>query len=145
MYKLAVIIGGVLLLAGVATAGTVAGLGSNGSQPTISGTNPPASTQADVRREDRRADRREDRRADRASFPSTTTAEARGRANEPGEDVRGREAEPNDDRGREVEPNDDRGREVEPNDDRGADSGHGGSGHGSDDGGSGHGGRGGDD
>jgi hypothetical protein len=77
MFKIAAIIGGVLLLAGVALAGTVTSLGSTNT-PSI------------------------------ASLPlaSTTTAgqhdrgheaEARGRANEPGEDLRGRENEPGED------------------------------------------------
>ncbi len=77
MFKIAAIIGGVLLLAGVALAGTVTSLGSTDT-PSI------------------------------ASLPlaSTTTAgqhdrgreaEARGRANEPGEDLRGRENEPGED------------------------------------------------
>ena len=77
MFKIAAIIGGFLLLAGVALAGTVTSLGSTNT-PSI------------------------------ASLPlaSTTTAgqhdrgheaEARGRANEPGEDLRGRENEPGED------------------------------------------------
>jgi hypothetical protein len=94
-----------LLLAGVAAAGTFASLGSGSDDnPTISAEPLSATTtrQADVRREDRRQDR---------------AAEARGRENEPGEDVRGRE---NELRGRANEPGEDvRGREAEPNDDRG--------------------------
>ena len=91
MQKLAIIIGAIALLAGVAAAGTFASLGSSDTQPTISTEPLPATTRADdVRREDRRADRRDDRREDRAG-------EARGRENEAGEDVRGREAEPNED------------------------------------------------
>ena len=91
MQKLALIIGSVLLLAGVAAAGTfAAGLGSANDNPTFS-TKPPATTTRDVRREDRRDDR-------------ATEAEARGRANEVGGDVRGPEAEPNDDRGGVVAP-----------------------------------------
>jgi hypothetical protein len=91
MQKLAIIIGAIALLAGVAAAGTFASLGSGDTQPTISTEPLPATTRTDdVRREDRRADRRNDRREDRAR-------EARGRDNEAGEDVQGREAEPNED------------------------------------------------
>jgi hypothetical protein len=58
MQKLAMIIGAVLLLAGVATAGTFARLGASEDRPTITTEAPPAATQAgDVRREDRGADR----------------------------------------------------------------------------------------
>jgi hypothetical protein len=63
MTKAAVIIGAILLLAGVATAGTVAGLGSSDDSPTVS-----------------------------IPAGGTTTGrenELRGRENEPGEDVRG--------------------------------------------------------
>ena len=69
MYKIAAIIGGVLLMAGVALAGTVSSLGSP-SSPTIGQTIPTAGTT--VRQDDRAAE-----------------AEARGRANEAGEDVSG--------------------------------------------------------
>jgi hypothetical protein len=69
MYKIAAIIGGVLLMAGVALAGTVSSLGSP-SSPTIGQTIPTAGTT--VRQEDRAAE-----------------AEARGRASEAGEDVSG--------------------------------------------------------
>jgi hypothetical protein len=102
MQKLAIIIGAIALLAGVAAAGTFASLGSSDTQPTISTEPLPATTRADdVGREDRRADRRDDRRKDRAG-------EARGRENEAGEDVRGRENEAGEDvRGREAEPNED--------------------------------------
>jgi hypothetical protein len=152
MQKLAVIIGGALLLAGVAAAGTFASLGSGGDNATISTKPAPraAVRLGDIRREDRRADRRKDR-----------ATEARGRENEAGEDVRGRENEPGEDvRGREAEPNDDRGATViapTVEDNAGADdhSGRGSSnsgpgsesdqGGGSDDSGSGHGGGGGDD
>ena len=80
MYKIAAIIGGVVLMAGVALAGTLTSLGS-AATPSISQTVPRASVTA--------------RHADRA-------AERRGRANEPREDVRraDRGAEPGDDRGR---------------------------------------------
>jgi len=77
MTKIVAIIGGVLLMAGVAMAGTVSSLGSSGEQ-TIGSTLPAASATLtvrheaeprgraaeageDVRREDRRADRRADR------------------------------------------------------------------------------------
>ena len=89
MYKIAAIIGGVLLMAGVALAGTVSSLGAANS-PTLGQTIPTASVT--VRQEDRAAERR------------GREAEARGRANEPGEDVR------HEDRGVAVEPGDDRGR-----------------------------------
>ena len=69
MYKIAAIIGGVLLMAGVALAGTVSSLGSP-SSPTIGQTIPTAGTT--VQQDDRAAE-----------------AEARGRANEAGEDVSG--------------------------------------------------------
>ena len=86
MYKIAAIIGGVLLMAGVAVAGTVSSLGST-SSPSIGQTIPSAASTTTTLQEDRRG--RED--------------EARGRVNEPGEDVRRedrRAAEPGDDRGR---------------------------------------------
>jgi len=94
MQKLAVIIGGAILLVGVAAAGTFASPASGGDNPTISAKPAPRAMirLGEIRREDRRADRRANRRAHEA-------AEARGRENERGEDVRGREAEPNDDRG----------------------------------------------
>jgi hypothetical protein len=145
MQKLAVIIGGAVILVAVAAAGTFASLASGGDNPTISTKPAPRAILRldDIRREDRRADRRANRREDRE-------AEARGRANETGEDVRGSEAEPNDDQ---VET------AIAPavDDNPGADD-HSGSGSsssgpasgsdhrgGSDDSGSGHGGGGGDD
>jgi hypothetical protein len=80
MTKAAVIIGAILLMAGVATAGTVAGLGSSDDAPTVSipaagtttgeigtTTNEVGTTTGEDRREN----------------------ELRGRENEPGEDVRG--------------------------------------------------------
>jgi hypothetical protein len=78
MYKIAAIIGGVLLMAGVALAGTVSSLGSPNS-PTIGQTIPTAS--AHVRQEDRGVEQEpgDDRGRE---------TEARGRANEPGEDLR---------------------------------------------------------
>lgn len=69
MYKIAAIIGGVLLMAGVAFAGTASSLGSP-SSPTIGQTIPTAGTT--VRQEGRSGE-----------------AEARGRANEAGEDLSG--------------------------------------------------------
>jgi len=68
MYKLAAIIGGVLLMAGVALAGTVTSLGSS-SSPSIGIAQPVGST---VRQDDQ-----------------SREVEQRGRANEPGEDLRG--------------------------------------------------------
>jgi hypothetical protein len=70
MTKAAVIIGAILLLAGVAAAGTVTGLGSSDDSPTVSV--PALGTTTDEVRQD---DRREN--------------ELRSRENEPGEDVRG--------------------------------------------------------
>ena len=79
MYKIAAIIGGVLLMAGVALAGTVSSLGSP-SSPTIGQTIPAAGTT--VRQEDRAV-------AQEPGDDRGQEAEARGRANEPGEDVQG--------------------------------------------------------
>ena len=77
MYKIAAIIGGVLLLAGVALAGTVTSLGTTtspsiSSLPAASTTDTSATTATTVEQEDRGRER-----------------EARGRADEPGEDLRG--------------------------------------------------------
>jgi hypothetical protein len=74
MYKIAAIIGGVLLLAGVALAGTVTSLGTTTS-PSISSL-PAAATTATTAPTAEQEDRGRQR-------------EARGRANEPGEDLRG--------------------------------------------------------
>jgi hypothetical protein len=71
MLKIAAIIGGVLLMAGVALAGTLTSLDSTNS-PTIGTTTLPALS----------TERQEDRAAENA-------LEQRGRANEPGEDVSG--------------------------------------------------------
>jgi hypothetical protein len=113
MYKIAAIIGGVLLMAGVALAGTVSGVGSSTS-PTIGQTIP--ITVTTVRQEDGAAE--PERRHGRE-------AEARGRANEPGEDVR------HEDRATEPEPGADRGRNRGRH--GGDDGGHSGHGHGGDD------------
>ena len=75
MYKIAAIIGGVLLLAGVALAGTVTSLGTTTTTPSISSL-PAVSTTAAAVTTAGQDDR------DREN-------EARGRANEPGEDLRG--------------------------------------------------------
>jgi hypothetical protein len=130
MQKLAVTIGGAILLVGVAAAGTFASLASGGDNPTISAKPAPRAMirLGEIRREDRRAGRRANRRAHEA-------AEARGRENEPGEDVRGREAEPNDDRGA------DNGTEIEDHSGPGSSN----SGSGSDHSGGGHDGGGDDD
>jgi hypothetical protein len=143
MYKIAAIIGGVLLMAGVAFAGTVSSLGSP-SSPTIGQTIPTASTT--VRQEDRAAEQEpgDDRGAE---------AEARGRANEAGEDVSGPcdEAEhANDPRctGAVTAPPaaDDDVADDRRDDNSGPGSSNSGHGSGEDDGGhSGHGGHGGDD
>jgi hypothetical protein len=79
MYKIAAIIGGVLLMAGVAMAGTMTSLGS-ASTPTVGRTIPIASTT--VRQEDRGL-------AHEPGDDRGREAEARGRANEAGEDLRG--------------------------------------------------------
>jgi hypothetical protein len=71
--KVAVIIGSILLLAGVAAAGTVAGLGSSDDTPTVS--IPAVGTTTGEVGTTAVEDRREN--------------EVRGRENEPGEDVRG--------------------------------------------------------
>jgi hypothetical protein len=83
MYKIAAIIGGVLLMAGVALGGTVTSLGSTDS-PTLSKLPLAASATATTATTTGRDDRGRE-------------AEQRGRANEPREDVRGRENEPNED------------------------------------------------
>ena len=70
MFKIAAIIGGVLLMAGVALAGTLTSLDSTNS-PTIGTTTLPAISTA----------QQEDRAPENAL--------ERGRANEPGEDMRG--------------------------------------------------------
>jgi hypothetical protein len=107
MTKIVAIIGGVLLMAGVAMAGTVSSLGSSGDQ-TIGSTLPTAALTTTVRQDDRGRER-----------------EARGRENEPGEDVR-REDRP-------AHAADDRGHHRRGHDDGGhrGHSGHGG--HGGDD------------
>jgi hypothetical protein len=78
--KVAVIIGAILLLAGVATAGTVAGLGSSDDTPTVSipavGT---TTGEVGTTTGEGKTMTVEDRREN----------ELRGRENEPGEDVRG--------------------------------------------------------
>ena len=124
MYKLAAIIGGFLLMAGVALAGTMTSLDSTNS-PTIGTTVPPL-VQTSTQQEDRGAEN-----------------ELRGRQNEPGEDLRGPcdEAEHADDArctGATTGADDSRG----PSDSSGRGSN---SGHGSDDGGNSGLGGGGDD
>ena len=130
MQKLAAIIGGAILLVGVAAAGTFASLASGGDNPTISAKPAPRAMirLGEIGRADRWAGRRANRRAHVA-------AAARGRENEPGEDVRGREAEPNDDRGA------DNGTEIEDHSGPGSSN----SGSGSDHSGGGHDGGGDDD
>jgi cobalamin biosynthesis protein CobT len=122
MTKLAMIVGGVVLMAGVALAGTLTSLGSS-STPAGQTITPPAATTTDLKSDDRGQE-----------------AEQRGRENEAGEDVSGPcdEAE---------HANDPRCTGAAGADDRGADhgvddNGHHGqnSGHGGDDGSSGHGG-----
>jgi hypothetical protein len=126
MTRIALIIGGALIMAGAALAGTFSSLGSH-DQPSIQQA-PVSATTTTTRQEDRAGE-----------------SELRGRANEPGEDLRGPcdEAEHANDARCTGAPaasaNDDRGRDDNGADDR---SGRGGR----DDGGhSGHGGHGGDD
>ena len=161
MYKLAAIIGGVLLVAGVALAGTLTSLDSSNS-PTVGIPAAPASATV--------------RQADRAREPEQRgrEQETRGRANGPGEDLRGPCDEPehsadprctgvgtaprddaiaDDDGVAEDDDADDRGRNrgsgssSGPSDRSGRGGGDGDrSGHGRDEGGNpGHGGEGGDD
>lgn len=80
MIKIAAIIGGVLLMAGVALAGTLTSLDSTNS-PTIGTTPLPAVSTV---RQENRAQQNEQR--GRANEPGE---DQRGRANEPGEDLRG--------------------------------------------------------
>jgi hypothetical protein len=88
MTRIALIIGGALIMAGAAFAGTFSSLGSK-DEPSIQ--QAPASATTTTRQEDRAQERA-----------------LRGRENEPGEDVRGRENEPGEDaRGRENEPGED--------------------------------------
>ena len=109
MTKIVAIIGGVLLMAGVAMAGTVSSLGSTGDR-TIGSTLPTASIT--VRQDDRGRE-----------------VELRGRANEPGEDVRREDRRA----GLRLRVADDHGRHHRGRggDDTGHRGGHGG--HGSDD------------
>src|SRR3954447_6603556 len=144
MTRIALIIGGALIMAGAAFAGTFSSLGSK-DEPSIQ--QAPAAATTTTRQEGRAPER-----------------ERRGRANEPGEDVRGRENEPGEDAGgRENEPgedlrgpcdeaehaNDARCAAASPagaNDDRSGHSGRDDDGHSGRDGGnSGHGGGGEDD
>jgi hypothetical protein len=98
MFKIAAIIGGVLLMAGVALAGTLTSVDSTNS-PTIGTTTLPA---VSTERQDRTQE---------------NELEQRGRANEPGEDVRGPCDEPE-------HANDSRctGAPVQGDDDNGADN-----------------------
>ena len=107
MTKIAAIIGGVLLMAGVALAGTAVSLGASGT-PTI-GSTLPAAAPITVRHEDRGRE-----------------AELRGRANEPRGHVRREDRRAD----RHVRVADDRGHHQRGRDD-GGHRGHGG--HGGDD------------
>ena len=115
MTKIAIIVGGVVLMAGVALAGTLTSIGSS-STPAGQTISPPAATTNGVL---------DDRGQEN---------ELRGRQNEAGEDQRGQE---NEVRGRANEAGDDNGNDV------GDDHSNRGSGGGEDN--SGHGGHGGDD
>ena len=107
MTKIAAIIGGALLMAGVALAGTVSSLGATGN-PTIGSTLPTAAVTTTVRQEDRGRE-----------------AELGGRANQAREDVRRED--------RRAHVADDRAHHQRGHDDVG-DRGHGGhGGHGGDD------------
>jgi hypothetical protein len=124
MYKIAAIIGGVLLMAGVALAGTVSSVGSPNS-PTIGQTIPTAGTT--VRQEDRAVEHElgDDRGRE---------AEARGRANEAGEDAQGDDVA--DDRGDDNSGSGSSSSGPSESSGRGGgedDGGHSGHGHGSDD------------
>jgi hypothetical protein len=72
MTKIAIIVGGVVLMAGVALAGTLTGLGSAGNSPAGQTISPPAATTNSVTLDDRGQEN-----------------ELRGRENEAGEDLRG--------------------------------------------------------
>ena len=80
MTKIAIIVGGVVLMAGVALAGTLTGLGSAGNSPAGQTISPPAATTNSVTLDDRGQEN-----------------ELRGRQNEAGEDVRGRANEAGED------------------------------------------------
>jgi hypothetical protein len=115
MYKIAAIIGGVLLMAGVALAGTVSSLGST-SSPTIGQTIPIAGTTA----------RQEDRRVEEAGDDRGREAEARRHANEAGEDIAPvADDEAADDRG-DNSRSSNSGPSERSGDDHGGHSGHGG-------------------
>jgi len=88
MTRIALIIGGALIMAGAALAGTFSSLGSN-DQPSIQ--QAPVSATTTTRQEDRA---RENELRGRANEPGE---DVRGRANEPGEDVRDRANEPGED------------------------------------------------
>jgi hypothetical protein len=152
MTRIALIIGGALIMAGAALAGTFTSLGSN-DQPSIQ--QAPAAATTTTRQEDRARERELRGRAnepgeDARGLENEPGEDARGRANEPGEDLRGPcdEAEHANDARCTGEPaasrNDDRGHDDRGGEDR---SGHGGRDDGGrDDGGhSGHGGGGDDD
>jgi hypothetical protein len=125
MTKIAIIVGGVVLMAGVALAGTLTSLGSADNSPAGQTISPPAATTNSVTLEDRGQEN-----------------ELRGRENEAGEDLRGPcdEAE---------HANDPRctGAAAPRGDDNGEDAGddHSDPGPGAGDDSSGHGGHGGDD
>jgi hypothetical protein len=107
MTKLAAIIGGVLLMAGVALAGTVSSLGA-ADNPTIGSTLPVAAATTTIQQEDQGRE-----------------PELRGRANEAGEDVRREDRRAD----RRIRAADDRGHHQRGRDD----GGHRGHGHGGDD------------
>jgi hypothetical protein len=115
MTKIAAIIGGVLLMAGVVLAGTVSSLGATGN-PTIGSTLPTAAVTTTVRHEDR----------GREAEARGRAREVRGRANVAREDMRrvGRRAD------RHARIADDRGHHERGHED-GDHRGHGG--HGGDD------------
>jgi hypothetical protein len=132
MTRIALIIGGALIMAGAAFAGTFSSLGSHDS-PTIQ--QAPVSATTTTRQEDRA---QEVEQRGRQNEPGE---DVRGRANEPGEDLRGpcdeaehandarcagtATAQADDDRGRgNDDANDDRGGDRSGHDDGGEDSGH---------------------
>ncbi len=77
MTKIAIIVGGVVLMAGVALAGTLTGLGSAGNSPAGQTISPPAATTGIATTNSVTVDDRGQEN------------ELRGRANEAGEDLRG--------------------------------------------------------
>jgi transcription termination factor Rho len=87
MIKIAAIIGGVLLMAGVALAGTMTSLDSTNSPTT--GTTVPASTGIVLQEDRGQENEQRGRRNEPGEVQGGRENEQRGRETEPGEDVRG--------------------------------------------------------